>query len=72
MLSQRTKSALIFTPLVLVMIYLGGWAFYVFIAAILLAAAFEYARLFKTLGHSPLPACYDGGDSDVRFGTLVF
>ena len=61
MLSQRTKSALIFTPLVLVMIYLGGWAFYVFIAAILLAAAFEYARMFKTLGHSPsLPVMMAG------------
>ena len=61
MLSQRTKSALIFTPLVLLMIYLGGWAFYVFIAAILLAAAFEYARMFKTQGHSPsLPVMMAG------------
>ncbi|HCU56753.1 MAG TPA: hypothetical protein DF984_00735 [Anaerolineaceae bacterium] len=61
MLSQRVKSALIFTPLVLVMIYLGGWAFYIFTAAILLAAAFEYARLFKSLGHSPsLPVILAG------------
>ena len=61
MLSQRTKSALIFTPIVLVMIYLGEWAFYVFTAAILLAGAFEYTRLFKTFGHSPsLPVILAG------------
>jgi phosphatidate cytidylyltransferase len=61
MLSQRVKSALIFTPLVLVMIYLGGWAFNIFIIAVLLVAAYEYTRLFKTLGHSPsLPVILAG------------
>ena len=53
MLSQRVKTALIFTPLVLVMIYLGGWIGNFFFTAALLVAAYEYARLFKQLGYSP-------------------
>ena len=61
MLSQRVKSALIFTPLVLVMIYLGGWAFNIFFIAVLLGAAYEYVRLFRTLGYSPaLPVILAG------------
>jgi phosphatidate cytidylyltransferase len=53
MLSQRVKAALIFVPLVLILIYVGGWAFNLFIVAILLFAAVEYARLFSQLGTSP-------------------
>lgn len=61
MLSQRVKAALVFVPLVLIMIYFGGWAFNLFISAVLLVAAFEYTRLFKTLGHSPaLPVLLAG------------
>lgn len=61
MLSQRVKAALVFVPLVLVMIVLGGWVFNLFITAVLLMAAYEYARLFKTLGHSPaLPVLLAG------------
>lgn len=53
MLSQRVKAALIFTPLVLILIYFGGWAFNGFIIALLLFAAFEYTRLFRQMGYSP-------------------
>ncbi len=53
MLSQRVKAALIFVPLVLIMIYLGGWVYNLFFAAVLLVAAFEYARLFKAMGTHP-------------------
>lgn len=53
MLSQRVKAALIFVPLVLLMIYLGGWVFNLFFAAVLLVAAYEYARLFRAMDTSP-------------------
>ncbi len=42
MLSQRVKAALVFTPLVLIMIYFGGWVFNLFFAAVLLTATYEY------------------------------
>jgi len=51
--SQRVKAALIFVPLVLIMIYFGGWAFNLFILAVLLLAAYEYARLFTHAGFHP-------------------
>jgi CDP-diglyceride synthetase len=53
MLSQRVKAALIFVPLVLILIYLGGWAFNLFTLALLLGAAFEYTRLFNKIGYHP-------------------
>ena len=61
MLSQRVKSALIFTPLVLVMIYLSGWIGNLFFTAVLLVAAYEYTRLFKQYGFTPsLPVILTG------------
>ena len=51
MLSQRVKAALIFVPLVLAMIYIGGWAYNSFITIILLLSAVEYARLFLKIGY---------------------
>jgi phosphatidate cytidylyltransferase len=51
MLSQRVKAALIFVPLVLILIYVGGWVFNLFILAMLMFAAYEYARLFHQTGH---------------------
>ena len=51
MLSQRVKAAVIFVPLVLILIYVGGWAFNLFILALLLFAAFEYHRLFEQMGY---------------------
>ncbi|MFN2302114.1 MAG: phosphatidate cytidylyltransferase [Anaerolineales bacterium] len=53
MLSQRVKAALIFTPLVLILIYIGGWIFNSFFTIILLLAAFEYTRLFRKIGTNP-------------------
>lgn len=53
MLSQRVKSALIFVPLFLLLVYQGGWGFNLFTVTILLAAAAEYARLFILNGYSP-------------------
>ena len=51
MLSQRVKAAVVFVPLVLVLIYLGGWAFNLFVLALLLVGAFEYTRLFDQMGY---------------------
>ncbi len=53
MLLQRVKAALIFVPLVLILIYFGGWIFNLFIIIILLLAAYEYAGLFKKMGFYP-------------------
>jgi phosphatidate cytidylyltransferase len=54
MLSQRVKAALVFVPLVLILLYLGGWVFNLFILALLLFAAFEFVRLFTRIGQRPL------------------
>jgi len=53
MLSQRVKAALVFIPLLLIMIYIGGWAFNGFFTLILLLAALEYSRLFNKIGYRP-------------------
>ncbi len=53
MLTKRVKAALIFVPLVLGLIYLGGWVFNLFILVILLFAAYEYQRLFVQMGYTP-------------------
>ncbi len=53
MLSQRVKAAVIFVPLVLFLIYIGGWTFKGFITLILLLAAVEFTRLFAKQGHKP-------------------
>jgi len=53
MLSQRVKAALVFVPLVLIAIYLGGWVYKFFFAAVLLAATYEYWRLFQKVDASP-------------------
>ena len=53
MLSQRVKAALVFVPLVLIIMYLGGWIFNLFFGAVLLFAAYEYWRLFTKLGETP-------------------
>jgi phosphatidate cytidylyltransferase len=53
MLSQRVKAALIFVPLVLILIYIGGWVFNLFITGLLLLAAYEFVRLFNQMGYHP-------------------
>jgi phosphatidate cytidylyltransferase len=53
MLSQRVKAALIFVPLVLTLIYIGGWVFNLFIAVVLLLAAYEFIQLFTRIGYKP-------------------
>jgi len=53
MLSQRVKAALVFVPLVLILIYFGGWAFNLFVLALMLLAAYEFTRLFHKMGHHP-------------------
>ena len=53
MLSTRVKAALVFVPLLLILIYLGGWAFNLFIIAVLLISAFEYGRIFEGMGYAP-------------------
>lgn len=53
MLSQRVKAALIFVPLVLILIYIGGWLFNLFVTVLLLFATYEFTRLFHRMGYTP-------------------
>ena len=53
MLSQRVKAAAVFVPLVLILIYFGGWAFNLFIVLVLVWAALEFSRVFGKLGYRP-------------------
>jgi phosphatidate cytidylyltransferase len=53
MLSQRVKAALVFVPLTLILIYIGGWPFNLFITGVLLFAAHEFTRLFQRMGYHP-------------------
>ncbi len=53
MLSQRVKAALVFVPLVVLMIYFGGWVFNGFITLVMLLAALEFSRVFDKLGYRP-------------------
>jgi len=53
MLSQRVKAALVFVPLVLILMYIGGWVFNLFILVLMLFAAHEYVRLFSLIGQHP-------------------
>ena len=53
MLSQRVKAALIFVPLVLILIYSGGWPFNLFVGLLLIFAAYEFTRLFRQMGYQP-------------------
>ena len=63
MLTKRVKAALIFVPLVLCLIYLGGWVFNLFVLVILLFAAYEYKRLFDQMGYTPslILLCFGSG-----------
>jgi phosphatidate cytidylyltransferase len=54
MLSQRVKAALVFVPLVLILIYIGGWGLNVFITVVLLAAGFEFSQIFRKMGYQPI------------------
>ncbi len=53
MLAQRVKAALIFVPLVLILMFFGGWVFNLFMVVILLVAGYEYVKLFKLTGFNP-------------------
>jgi phosphatidate cytidylyltransferase len=66
--SQRVKAALIFVPLVLIMIVIDGWAYNLFFIAVLLAAAVEYVRLFRKLETKPSMAVMLGGVALIALG----
>jgi phosphatidate cytidylyltransferase len=53
MLAKRVLVAAILLPIGLVLIYLGGWPFSLFIALMLGLATFEYGRLFRFGGYQP-------------------
>ncbi|MBI1216411.1 MAG: phosphatidate cytidylyltransferase [Alphaproteobacteria bacterium] len=52
-LKTRVKSALIFAPCVLFILYMGGYAFSIMIAAAALIGAFEWTRMVTTGLHAP-------------------
>lgn len=51
MLSSRVKSVLIFVPLILAVIAIGGVVYDIFFLAVILVGAREYHRLLKTMGY---------------------
>ena len=51
MLNARVKSALVFVPLLLLVSWLGGIVYFLFILVMLGIGAWEYWRLLKTLGY---------------------
>jgi phosphatidate cytidylyltransferase len=53
MLAKRVLVAVILLPIGLALIFLGGWAYTVFIALVLGLAAVEFARLFRLGGYQP-------------------
>ena len=56
MLSQRVKAAFIFVPLILIFIFIGGWAFNAFIAIVLLLAVVEYQQICQNFSYNfPTP-----------------
>ncbi|MFH1446037.1 MAG: phosphatidate cytidylyltransferase [Chloroflexota bacterium] len=86
MLSTRVKSVLVIIPLSLIMFYLGGIPFQIFIIAVLGIAAWEYWRLFHTMGFTPSLFIILGGVllfilqriffgikyADILFGIMIF
>jgi len=53
MLAKRTISAIVIIIICLALIIIGGWFFTIGVAAILAAAAWEYARIFEKGGYFP-------------------
>ncbi len=51
MLSVRVKSALVFVPLLLLVSWLGGLVYFIFILVMLGIGTWEYWRLLKTMGY---------------------
>ncbi|HAE86387.1 MAG TPA: hypothetical protein DCG78_07810 [Anaerolineaceae bacterium] len=51
MLSVRVKSALVFVPLLLLISWLGGLVYFIFILVMLGIGTWEYWRLLKTMGY---------------------
>jgi phosphatidate cytidylyltransferase len=51
---QRALVSLTLGPLGLVVIYFGGWIYFIPVALLLLAATFEYARLMRHMGWEPV------------------
>ncbi|MDR3575657.1 MAG: phosphatidate cytidylyltransferase [Anaerolineaceae bacterium] len=53
MLAKRLLVIIVLIPIVVALIAAGGWAYFVFVAAVLGLAGWEYARIFQLGGFSP-------------------
>lgn len=83
---KRFKSILVFIPLTLLMIFIGGIPYYLFIAIVLGVASWEFWRTFKTMGFNPSLLIIEGGTlafllhriffgikySDILLGGIIF
>ena len=72
MLKTRFFSALVFVPLTLLMIFIGGVVYDIFIAIILCVATWEYWRLFKNLGYNPSLLVFEGGVMALLLHRILF
>lgn len=61
MLAKRIASALVFIPLCLLVVLVGGWLFAITVAAILCIAAWEFWRMFARGQNSPNAYILIGG-----------
>lgn len=61
MLSQRVLFTVVALPLGIAAVMTGGWIFGLVVAAILVRAAWEYAKLFSVGGGQPSPLMLVGG-----------
>ncbi len=61
MLIKRLIVVAILLPLAMSAIYIGGWYFYLLVTFLLVMAAWEYGRLFRSGGYAPLEPLIIGG-----------
>lgn len=61
MFLRRTLFTITALPIGLFFVFMGGWLYFLFIAGILLRAAWEYSRLFRSGGHNAPKELLMGG-----------
>lgn len=72
MLKTRFFSALVFVPLTLLMIFIGGVVYDIFILIVLGVATWEYWRMFKNLGFNPSLLVFEGGVMALALHRILF
>lgn len=72
MLADRLKVAILLIPLGAVIIGLGGWPFALFVTAVMGAAAWEFAQLYRQGGYAPPAALMAAGAALLTLARHIF